>query len=115
MKNFIARFANGLRVAVLTVLAGAATGVPAFAQSNEGATVLDQATESFRNLLQNLANFLRIALGAGALIMLVMAVYQLMKGERDAAQKLAYWVVGLALGFALLSVVLRVTQQGSVA
>lgn len=114
MKNFLTRFGNGLRVAVLTVLAGAATGVPAVAQSsNAGKTVLDDATREFSGLLDSLASFLRIALGAGALIMLVMAIYQLMKGERDAAQKLAYWVVGLALGFALLTVVLNVTRTAA--
>ncbi len=112
MKNFLTRFGNGLRVAVLTVLAGAATGVPAVAQ-NAGQQVLQQATSSFSELLDSLASFLRIALGAGALIMLVMAIYQLMKGERDAAQKLAYWVVGLALGFALLTVVLNVTRTAA--
>lgn len=110
MKDFICRFSNGLRVAVLTVIVGLVSGAPVMAQ-NEGQQVLDQATNSFSGLIDSLANFLRIALGAGALVMLVMAIYQLMKGERDAAQKLAYWVVGLALGFALISVVLNIIRQ----
>lgn len=106
------RFGNGIRVAVLTLMVSLFSSAPVLAQ-NEGQQVLQQATSSFSQLLDSLGRFLRVALGAGALIMLVMAVYQLMKGERDAAQKLAYWVVGLALGFALLTVVLNITTSAA--
>lgn len=109
MKQFFNRFLAALRVGFCTVMVALTGGAPAYAQGGGvqdlGNQVLGEGVTTFKTLMTNFTRFLQIALGAGALVMLVLAVYQLMKGERDAAQKMAYWVIGLALGFALISIV----------
>lgn len=73
-----------------------------------GEQLLTSSTTTMSSLLVLIANVVRIALGIGALVTLVLAIFNLIKGEREAAQKIGYWVVGLALGFALISVVVSV-------
>lgn len=79
-----------------------------YAQSlggTEGAQILDQASQTMGSLVDGVVRIIQIAMGLGALITLALAIFNIMKGEREAAQKLGYWVIGLALGFALVSVV----------
>ena len=57
-----------------------------------------------KSLAQSVVSFLRIVMGIGALIALVLAIINFIKGERDAAQKVGYWVIGLAVGFVFLSI-----------
>ena len=71
----------------------------------EGAQILDQASQTMGSLVDGVVRIIQIAMGLGALITLALAIFNIMKGEREAAQKLGYWVIGLALGFALVSVV----------
>lgn len=106
MKNLFNKFSVFFRVAFCSAMVALTTGGYAFAQSgNLGSDVLGEATSATQGLVLNLVRFLQVALGLGALITLILAVFNLMKGEREAAQKIGYWVVGLAIGFALLSVI----------
>lgn len=56
-------------------------------------------------MMTSFVSLLKIVLGIGALITLVMVIFNIFKGEREAAQKMAWWVVGLSVGFALIAIV----------
>ena len=92
------------RIGVCTAAVALANANAAFAQ-NLGNDILNESANSMQGLVAGLVRVLQIALGLGALVTLVMVVFNLFKGEREAAQKIGWWVVGLALGFALISVV----------
>lgn len=81
-------------------------GTVAFAETGlEGTNVLNQISTSLTGIVENVVNLLRIVLGLGALVTLVIVVFKIFKGEREAAEKIAWWVAGLTIGFVLLSVV----------
>ena len=73
--------------------------------SNLGQQVLDQTTQSLKQLVGNIVSLLRVVMGIGALVVLAIVIFKVFKGDREAAEKLAWWVAGLAIGFTLLSVV----------
>lgn len=76
---------------------------PAFAQ--QGSEVINASTTALLGIVQDVIRLLRVVLGIGALVTLVIVIFQVFKGEREAASKIAWWVAGLTLGFVLLSVV----------
>lgn len=115
MVNFIKTLSLRAKVAILCAIVALSNSQFALAQGEQiGENILRQSTTTMNNLLALIANVVRIALGIGALVTLVLAIFNLIKGEREAAQKIGYWVVGLALGFALITVVVNVVS-GSVA
>jgi len=76
----------------------------AFGQVSLGNDLLDETSTSLLGLLSSLVNLLRIAIGTGGLVSLVIAIFEVIKGERDAAGKVAKWFLGLAIGFVVLQV-----------
>lgn len=105
VKNFF-KFFSGARRGVCTAaaLAGTMVSQTAFAQT-EGTDILDAAATSMSSLGVTLGRVVQIALLIAALVTLVMAVINVLKGEREAASKIAWWVIGLALGFAFVSII----------
>ena len=98
------RFLRRTEVALLSM--GLALISPmAQAQSNLGQEVLESSTDALKDLLDSLVTLLQVVMGLGAIVVLAIVIFQVFKGEREAAQKLAWWVVGLTLGFTLLTVV----------
>jgi small-conductance mechanosensitive channel len=98
------RFLRRTEVALLSM--GLALISPmAQAQSNLGQEVLESSTDALKELLDSLVTLLQVVMGLGAIVVLAIVIFQVFKGEREAAQKLAWWVVGLTLGFTLLTVV----------
>lgn len=93
------------RIAVCSGALALMSGANAFAQSNIGSDLLNSSADSMKGLVFGLVRVLQIALGLGALVTLVLVIFNVFKGEREAAQKIGWWVIGLALGFALISVV----------
>lgn len=72
-------------------------GLPAFAQ-------FEGATEKVLGLYGHMADLLKYVLGIGALCTLIGIIINVMKGEREAAEKLLYWTLGLAIGFILIEI-----------
>lgn len=98
------RFLKKAEIAMLT--AGLMLISPlAQAQINLGEQVLSESKEAMTDLLDSLVELLQVVMGIGAIVVLAIVIFQVFKGEREAAQKLAWWVVGLTLGFTLLTVV----------
>lgn len=78
----------------------------AFAETDyTGQTVLNSISVSLSSIVESVVSVLRIVMGLAALVTLVIVVSKLLKGEREAAEKIAWWVAGLTVGFVLLSVV----------
>ena len=75
-----------------------------FAQG-QGATIVNGISNELNGMMQSFVTLLKIVLGIGALITLAMVIFNVLKGEREAAQKMAWWVVGLSVGFAMLSII----------
>lgn len=67
--------------------------------------MLGASTGALQGLVESLVTFLQVAMGVGAIVVLVIVIFQVFQGEREAAKKLAWWVAGLTLGFTLLTVV----------
>ncbi len=96
-----------LRRAEIALLAmGLALISPFAAQAqNLGQAVIEDSTDALKELLDSVVTLLQVVMGLGAIVVLAIVIFQVFKGEREAAQKLAWWVVGLTLGFTLLTVV----------
>lgn len=106
-------YLNGLRLkgarlrdAFYTALAMVLVALPseAFAQG-EGEKVLNEANTALKDVASTLVQLLKTVMGLGALVVLVIVIFKVFKGDREAAEKLAWWVAGLTLGFVLIQVV----------
>lgn len=114
MKSLFKNLSLRARIALCTGMVALCNVSEAFAQNTGfgediGSSVLDDAADSMTGLVAGFVRVIQIALGLGALVTLIMVIFNMFKGEREAAQKIGWWVVGLALGFALVSVVARLT------
>lgn len=106
MKQFLKNAAAWMRVAFCTAMCALAGNYVALAQGdNFGVEVLTQSKTKLQELIESLVQLLQVVLGLGALVTLVMVIFNILKGEREAAQKIAWWVVGLTIGFVLITVV----------
>lgn len=98
------------RVLVLSAVC-AVGGLPVFAQRGDaGNQVISTVNTQLRGMFDSIVQLLQIILGIGALVTLVMVLFQVFKGEREAASKIAWWVAGLAVGFVLITVVKNIVM-----
>lgn len=109
MEKLFLNSVNRLRLACLTA-ALVLTGTLASAQDDLGTQVLDSSKEALRSLLDSLVSLLQVVMGLGAIVVLAIVVFKVFKGGREAAEKLAWWVAGLTIGFALLTVVKNIVS-----
>lgn len=94
-------------VCIAASLSGILISQSAFAQANEGEELLGAAASSMANIGILLGRVVQVALLIGALVTLAMAIINVMKGEREAASKIAWWVIGLGLGFAFITIIVN--------
>ena len=92
-------------VALLSMGLALISPFAAQAQNTLGQAVIEDSTDALKELLDSVVTLLQVVMGLGAIVVLAIVIFQVFKGEREAAQKLAWWVVGLTLGFTLLTVV----------
>lgn len=93
------------------VAAAAAAVISTVSRAQDmGGQLLSAANGSLKGLVQNLVELLQTVMGLGALVTLAIVIFKVFKGDREAAEKLAWWVGGLAVGFVLLSVVAGLIQ-----
>lgn len=108
MKKFFANLSLKARIAFLSVMAGLSS-VPSFAQGKGGATdtitqsILDGSANQMAGIVPGIVRVLKYAVLIGGAISLLLVVFNIIQGERDAAKKAGWWLVGLGLGFAILS------------
>lgn len=97
---------------VLAVTAAACLSNSAFtsmAQSADGLgeMFINSTADTFQSIAGITVRLIRIILGLSALVLLVYAVLKILKGDREAMDKIVYWIVGLIVGFLFLSLVQR--------
>lgn len=95
--------AYGLAFA-LSTLASTYSGYAA-PGDNLGKSVIDESKDALGDLLDSVVSLLQVVMGLGAIVVLAIVIFKVFKGDREAAEKLAWWVAGLTLGFVLLTVV----------
>lgn len=110
MKKFFAKASSWLRYAAVSAfvfIGNAATNL-AFAQTGVGDSIagdiLDSTATGMTGLATRIVRILQIAVGLGGLINLIIVVFNIIQGEREAAKKAGWWLVGLVLGFTALTV-----------
>lgn len=104
MKHILSNIPVWLRAALATVAAFLFCNV-AFAQGGGGESVLNSIQGQMSGMVNSVISIARIGMIIGGAILLIMVIFNLFKGERDAAGKLGWWVVGLAIGIGILSII----------
>ena len=123
MKKFFSSIGVNAKIAFLTIVCFIVDGLfnrtYAFAPGGgneitfEGDQILDSVSNKMSNLGDALANVVQYGLLAGALVTLVLLVFNLLKGERESATKLGWWVFGLSFGFAAVAVIRSLITKGT--
>lgn len=104
-KIFPVHVRRGVSLAISCIVLAILDPVSVFAQDTKGRQFLQNVNQSLLNLIDTLVTLMRTVMGLGAIITLIVVVFKIYKGEREAAEKLAWWVAGLTLGFVMLQVV----------
>jgi small-conductance mechanosensitive channel len=105
MKNFLIQGRRRFILAFYSFMLFITSSVDSMAQDTYGSQVITSTTTQLRNLTSSITTLLRVVMGLGALVTLTIVIFKVFKGDREAAEKLAWWVAGLAIGFVLLTVV----------
>lgn len=113
MKEVFIKLVNKARYGVAAVLVALWGYLPASAQTGEnlGKEVIESSASALYDLLESVVTLLQIVMGLGAIVVLAIVIFKVFKGEREAAEKLAWWIAGLTLGFVLLIVVKNLIPQ----
>lgn len=106
MKKLVDKAIFKARYAVGALLLAFGSYAPSYAQGeNLGKEVIESSASALYGLLDSIVVLLQIVMGLGAIVVLAIVIFKVFKGDREAAEKLAWWIVGLTLGFVLLTVV----------
>lgn len=73
--------------------------------SGEGQQVLSNFQSELQSLGGTLVDLLKVILGMGALVTLIMAIFKILKKDRESAEHIAWWVAGFTIAFVGISVV----------
>ncbi len=113
MKNLFLNSINKMRYGVGAVLAALSTVSANAAGTGEnlGKEVIESSAAALYDLVDSVVTLLQIVMGLGAIVVLAIVIFKVFKGDREAAEKLAWWVGGLTLGFVLLIVVKNLIPQ----
>jgi len=65
----------------------------------------EHARKGVAGLFGPLRDLLVIVLGIAALVALALTVWKMAAGEKEGAQRLAWWLAGLSVGFILMSLI----------
>lgn len=103
MLKFFKSLGAYARVAFCTVMVALTGGLTTAYAQIDGSEILNSGTTAGQDLVTALVRFLQIGLGLAALVTLVVSIYNVFKQEREAATRLLWWVVGLAVGFGLMT------------
>lgn len=108
MKKFLVSFFVKVRVGLLSLLAFIlsiqAKAQSAVSSDNMANTIIDQSAKAMSGIVPGIIRIMKIATLIGGAISLLLVIFNIIQGERDSAKKAGWWLVGLALGFAVFSV-----------
>lgn len=75
------------------------------AQTNIGTKVITEVSKEGRNVITSLVELMQVLIVIAGIGTLATVVFKVVKGDREAAEKIAWWLGGLIIGFVLLQVV----------
>lgn len=103
MKNFFSAVSLKVWITVLTLIVGL---TPAFAQVQDvvGNQILESTTQGLQGIVPSIARILKIIVLIGGAISAILVVFNIIQGERDSAKKAGWWLVGLVVGFIVLTI-----------
>lgn len=76
-----------------------------FGNGGEIGTILSSTESGLKGLVTLFARIVQVSLALGALATLISVIICVYKGEREAASRLGWWVMGLSLGFTFVTVI----------
>lgn len=97
------RFMIKVKVALLTLGLYLIAPFTSSAQ-NEGVEVLENSASAILELIDPLVRFMQIIMGAGAIVVLGIVIFKVYNGDTEAPKKMAWWILGVTLGFTLITV-----------
>ena len=105
MKNFFTSVSLKVKVLVLTIIAGLVSS-PVFAQVNDvvGNQILNSTQQGLQGIVPGVTRILKIVVLIGGAISAILVVFNIIQGERDSAKKAGWWLVGLVVGFIVLTI-----------
>lgn len=105
MRKILLKLNSKVNRLTLALTAFAYGTVPALAQDGVGKQVIDESKSALKDLGESVVSLVQVLMALGAIIVLAMVIFKVFKGDREAAEKMAWWVGGLTIGFVLLTVV----------
>ena len=114
MKNFFSKISLKVKVAFLTAMAflfDQTFMLKAQDISDPTGSIMSNTTSRLAGLVPSIMNVLKIGVLIGGGIALLLVVFNILSGERDAAKKAGWWLVGLLIGFVALSVLANTAQS----
>ena len=93
------------KVLLCTLVLGATNAVAVFAQTSDPVSeaILSGTSSGLSGMIPGIIRVLKYIVIFGGAISLLAVVFNIIQGERDAAKKAGWWLVGLALGFIVLT------------
>lgn len=111
MKNLFKSLSLKARIAFCSLMLGL-SAAPAFAQDDPVTNAILQNTQAgLSGIVPGIVRILKIIVIIGGAISLLLVVFNIIQGERDSAKKAGWWLVGLALGFIVLSILGNATAS----
>lgn len=111
MKQFLQNMSLKARVAFCSAMVGLVSVGQAVAQTTDPITqqIMEQSTSGLQGMVPQIVRILKIIVVIGGAISFLVVIFNIIQGERDAAKKAGWWLVGLALGFTALSILGNIT------
>lgn len=105
MKKLFSSLSLKARIALCSVMVWL-IGIPARAQEDPiSSAILDQTTSGLQSIVPRVMNVLKVITLVGGGISLFMIIMNIIGGERDAAKKAGWWLVGMVIGFIVFTII----------
>ena len=105
MKKFFKLLSAKAKYAYACMMLAFAAVPMALAQTDDSVSqaILNGTEQGLQGIVPGIIRVLKIIVIIGGAISLLLVVFNIIQGERDAAKKAGWWLVGLVLGFIVLT------------
>ncbi len=105
MKKLFSSLSLKARIAFYSVMVWM-IGVPAYAQEDPiSSAILDQTTSGLQSITPRIMSVLKVVTLIGGGISMLMIIFNIIQGERDAAKKAGWWLVGMVIAFIVFTII----------
>ena len=103
MKNLINSFTVKSRVLLCSLMV-ALGSVSAYAQDAIANQITQGVSQNLAGIIPGVITVMKVIVGLLGIIFLIRVISNIVSGEQDAAKKAGFWLVGLAGGFVVLTI-----------